>query len=160
MKRVLVITVLLVFYIILPKDGFGKNLVKIEISDLLITKSSQSSFIKLGFSKDDVLKNFGKPLEIKKSYFIKFDFRGEMIKYNGAEFYFLDGKLEAFEITNNQFVIKIRNKDIYAVVGNSLKTFGGLNNIVLQKNGENWDEVLSFILNPDNRVTSIICGPD
>jgi len=159
MKRLL-ITSLLVLYIILPKDGFGKNSVKIEISDLLITKSSQSSFIKLGFSKGEVLKSFGKPLEAKKAYFTKFDFRGEVLKYNGAEFYFMDGKLEAFEITNNLFVIKIKGKDNYAIVGNSLKNFGGLNNIVLQKNGENWDELLSFILNPGNRVTSIICGPD
>jgi len=163
MKKVFTYTLFIVLYSFVSSQiGFCQKGNNIEISNLMITKSNQQGFINLGFSKQAVKAAFGKPPIVKKSYFTKFDFRGEMFDYRGAKFYFSNNTLIAFELLNNQFALKIKGRNDFAEIGNFLTGFGnGLpNSIVLQNNGVPQDEVLGLIFDAAHKISYLVCGPD
>jgi hypothetical protein len=152
--------------IIGAKIGHCQNASKIEISDLMITKVGKQAYVSLGLSKAKVIEAFGRPITTKKSYFTKFDFKGEMIDYKGAQFYFVDNHLWAFELKSTQFSIKTKGKSNYATVGDALSGFnkktseGQFTNIVLQNKGVDYDEVLGFTFDAKHKISNITCGPD
>jgi len=166
MKKAHFTSIIILNLIVAIKTGHCQNAGKIEISDLMIAKVSKQAYISLGSSKSKIIEAFGKPLLIKKSYFVKFDFRGEMIDYKDAQFYFVHNSLEAFEIKDNQFTIKIKGKSDSAVVGSFLNGFikttprDSFTNITLQHGGVYYDEVLGFTFDDKHKISNIICGPD
>lgn len=164
MKKIFFIILSLVQLSTFAQGGFNKPREKIQTSDLTILQTGTQNSIKLYDSKKAIIKAFGKPLEIKKSYFIKFDFPGEEVKYNGAAFYFMGGNFVAFEITNNKFNLKIKSVNELIIVGNFLKAFKRHDSkyidITLWLGDMAVDKVLGIDLNALNKVTYIVCGPD
>lgn len=84
----------------------------------------------------------------------------------GQNFYFVGNHLEAFELKSNQFSIRIKGTNSYAIIGGTLTSFVKVTpedkstSITLQHNGTYYDEVLGFIFDDRNKITNIICGPD
>jgi hypothetical protein len=165
MKKACLIIAIILNLIIVINIGYCQSTVKVEVSNLMIVRSGKPISINLGSSKKQVLRAFGKPVRIIKSYFVKFDFRGEMIDYKGAQFYF-GGNLIAFELKSSQFSIKVKGTNSYAVIGSTSSGFvkviprDKFTTITLQENGVPYDEVLGLTFDAKNKISNITCGPD
>jgi len=166
MKKACIVTIVILNLIFAINRGHCQSTIKIEIADLMIIRSNKPTQISLGSSKNKVIEAFGQPVTVRKSYFVKFDFRGEMIDYKGAQFYFVNNRLEAFDLKSNQFSIQIKGTHNYAVVGNISNGFvkavpkAQFTTITLQHNDVYYDEVLGFTFDARNKILNITCGPD
>lgn len=88
MIKTYLISAIIFYQIVTVNTGYCQNIPKIDISDLIIVRANKSIPVNFSSSKNKVIAAFGKPVATKRSYFVKFDFRGEKIEYEGAEFLF------------------------------------------------------------------------
>jgi len=154
--------IIAVVYFGIPADASPLLGVSIEKSDIRIKLSPGSDFVQLGTTKAALIGVFGKPQSIEKQEFESISKKGELIRYNGNNFYFVDDKLIGFELVTNAFSVGLKSTQTFYAIGNGINKLPAGYKVLkdaaifdITDKGVEMDENLIFYLSPDKTVTLI-----